>query len=115
MSNCGVGSGGFGLPQATLSRSMALSGQDRLAHDGNDDDFGLFVCGGEATVEDHESRIVSASAQSGHAEHITDWQPTTVDAATTFELSAFEIVRGETDEGGDLLAAHLTEPPATTR
>ena len=108
MSNCGVGSGGFGLPGDVVAQH-GVEGCDHLAHDGNDDDFGLFVGGGEATVEDFESRIVSASAQSGHVEHITDWQPTTVDAAMSFEPAAVEVIRGETDEGGDLLAAHLTE------
>ena len=39
-------------------------GCDHLAHDGDDDDFGLFVGGGETIVEDFESGIVSASAQS---------------------------------------------------
>ena len=77
MSNCGVGSGGFGLPGDVVAQH-GVEGCDHLAHDGNDDDFGLFVGGGEATVEDFESRIVSASAQSCHVEHVTDWQPTTV-------------------------------------
>jgi hypothetical protein len=63
MSNCGVGSGGFGLPGDVVAQH-GVEGCDHLAHDGNDDDFGLFVGGGEATVEDFESRIVSASAQS---------------------------------------------------
>jgi hypothetical protein len=65
MSNCGVGSGGFELPGDVVAQH-GVEGFDHLAHDGNDDDFGLFVGGGEATVEDFESRIVSASAQSGH-------------------------------------------------
>ena len=36
-------------------------------------------------VKDFESRIVSASAQSCHVEHVTNWQPTTVDAAMSFK------------------------------
>ena len=114
MSNCGVGSGGFGLPGDVVAQH-GVEGCDHLAHDGNDDDFGLFVGGGEATVEDFESRIVSASAQSGHVEHITDWQPTTVDAAMSFEPAAVEVIWGETDEGGDLLGGSSDRAPATTR
>jgi len=41
-----------------------VEGCNHLAHDGDDDDFGLFVGGGETIVEDFESGIVSASAQS---------------------------------------------------
>jgi len=37
--------------------------------------LGFFVGGGETMVKDFESRIVSASAQSGHVEHVTNWQP----------------------------------------
>ncbi len=36
-------------------------------------------------------------------------KPTTVDAALSFEPATVEVIRGETDEGGDLLAAHLAE------
>ena len=58
MSNCVVGSGGFGLPGDVVAQH-GVEGCDHLAHDGNDDDFGLFVGGGETMVEDFESRIVS--------------------------------------------------------
>jgi hypothetical protein len=63
MSNCGVGSGGFGLPGNVVAQH-GVKGCDHLAHDGDDDDLGLFVGGRETTVKDFESRIVSASAQS---------------------------------------------------
>ena len=96
MSNCDVGSGGFGLPGDVVAQH-GVKGCDHLAHDSDDDDFGLFVGGGETTVEDFESGIVSASAQSGHVEHISDWQPTAVDAAMSFEPTAVEVIRGETD------------------
>jgi len=108
VSNCDVGSGGFGLPGDVVAQH-GVKGCDHLAHDSDDDDFGLFVGGGETTVEDFESGIVSASAQSGHVEHIADWQPTAVDAAMSFEPAAVEVIRGEADECSDLLAAHLAE------
>ena len=108
MSNCVVASDGFGLPGDVVAQH-SVEGCDHLAHDGDDDDFGLFVGGGETMVKDFESRIVSASAQSRHVEHVTDWQPTTVDAAMSFEPTTVEVIRGETDEGGDLLAAHVAE------
>ena len=63
MSNCDVGSGGFGLPGDVVAQH-GVEGCNHLAHDGDDDDFGLFVGGGETIVEDFESGIVSASAQS---------------------------------------------------
>src|SRR5215831_6663524 len=106
MSNCVVRSRGSRLPGDVVAQH-GVEGCDHLAHDGDDDDFGLFVSGGETMVKDFESRIVSAGAQSCHVEHVTDWQPTTVDAAMSFEPAAVEVIRGETDEGGDLLAAHL--------
>ena len=98
MSNCDVGSCGFGLP-CDIVAEHGIEGCDHLAHDGDDDEFGLFVGGGETMVKDFESRIVSASAQSRHVEHVTDWQPTTVDAAMSFEPTTVEVIRGETDEG----------------
>jgi hypothetical protein len=88
VSNCGVGSRGFGPPG---DAQHGVEGCDHLAHDGDDDDLGLFVGGGETTVEDFESRIVSASAQSCHIERVTDWQSTTVDAAMSFEPAAVEL------------------------
>jgi len=100
MSNCGVGSGGFGLPGDVVAQH-GVEGCDHLAHNGDDDDFGFLVAGGETTVEDFESRIVPASAQSGHVEHITDWQPTTVNAAMSFEPAAVEVTgstRGDPQE-----------------
>ena len=42
---------GFGLPGDVVAQH-GVEGCDHLAHDGNDDDFELFVGGGEATVED---------------------------------------------------------------
>ena len=44
MSNCGVGSGGFGLPGDVVAQH-GVKGCDHLAHDGDDDDLGLFVGG----------------------------------------------------------------------
>ena len=103
-----LASGGFGLPGDVVAQH-SVEGCDHLAHDGDDDDFGLFVGGGETMVKDFESRIVPASAQSCHVEHVTNWQPTTVDAAMSFKPATVEVIRGETDEGGDLLAADLAE------
>jgi hypothetical protein len=55
MSNCVVASGGFGLPGDVVAQH-SVEGRDHLAHDGDDDDFGLFVGGGETMVKDFESR-----------------------------------------------------------
>ena len=60
-------------------------------------------------MEDFESGIVSAGAHGGHVEHVTDRQTSAIDAAVSFELSAVEVIRRKSDEGGDLLAAHLSE------
>src|ERR1700746_1663283 len=102
MSNCVVASDGFGRPGDVVAQ-LSVEGCEHLAHDGDDDDFGLFVGGGETMVKDFESRIVPASAQSCHVEHVTNWQPPPVDAAMSFEPATVEVIRGETDEGGDLL------------
>src|SRR3974377_1841990 len=93
--------------QATLSRSMALRVVIILRMTARMMTLGFLLGGGETSVEDFESGIVSASAQSGHVEHIADWQPTAVDAAMSFEPAAVEVIRGEADECSDLLAAHL--------
>src|SRR3974377_65180 len=95
--------------QATLSRSMALRVVIILRMTARMMTLGFLLGGGETSVEDFESGIVSASAQSGHVEHIADWQPTAVDAAMSFEPAAVEVIRGEADECSDLLAAHLAE------
>jgi uncharacterized membrane protein len=62
-----LASGGFGLPGDVVAQH-SVEGCDHLAHDGDDDDFWLFVGGGETMVKDFESRIVPASAQSCHVE-----------------------------------------------
>src|SRR5262249_9215614 len=99
MSNCVVGSGGSRLPCSTIAEH-SLEGCDYFSDDGDDDDLGFFVGGGEAFVEGFEGGTVSACAEGGHVEDITDRHPTTVDAAVSLELAAVEVIGCEADEGG---------------
>src|SRR5262245_57061650 len=108
MSNCVVGSGGSRLPCSTIAEH-SVEGCDHFSHDGDDDDLGFFVGGGEAFVEGLEGGTVTACAEGGHVEDVTDRHPTTIDAAVSLELAAVEVIWCEADEGGDLLAAHLPE------
>src|SRR5262245_1123732 len=108
MSNCVVGSGGSRLPCSTIAEHR-VEGCDHCSHDGDDDDLGFFVGVGEAIVEGFEGGTVSARAEGGHVEDITDRHPTTVDAAVSLKLAAVEVIGCEADEGGDLFAAHLPE------
>ena len=94
---------------AALSRSMALRVVNHFSHDGDDDDLGFLIGVGETIGEGPEGGIVSACAEGGHVEDIMDRHPTTVDTAVSFELATIEVIWCETDEGGDLLAAHLPE------
>src|SRR5499427_5604049 len=87
----------------------SVEGCDHFSHDGDDDDLGFFVGGGEAFVEGLEGGTVTACAEGGHVEDVTDRHPTTIDAAVSLELAAVEVIWCEADEGGDLLAAHLPE------
>ena len=105
MSNCVVGSGGSRLPYSTIAEH-SVEGCDHFSHDGVDDDLGFFVGGSEAFVEGFEGGTVTACAEGSHVEDVTDRHPTTVDAAVSLELAAVEVIGGETDEGGDLFAAH---------
>src|SRR5215475_1517028 len=91
MSNCVVGSGGSRLPCSTIAEH-SVEGCDHFSHDGHDDDLGFFVGGGEAFVEGFEGGTVTACAEGGHVEHITDRHPTTVDAAVSLELVAVEVI-----------------------
>src|SRR5262245_22530327 len=86
VSNCVVGSGGSRLPCSTIAEH-SVEGCDHFSHDGHDDDLGFFVGGGEAFVEGFEGGTVTACAEGGHVEHITDRHPTTVDAAVSLELA----------------------------
>src|SRR5262249_41821928 len=90
-------------------RRSSCSPTRHFSHDGHDDDLGFFVGVGEAIVEGFEGGTVSACAEGGHVEDITDRHPTTVDAAVSLELAAVEVIGCEADEGGDLFAAHLPE------
>src|SRR5215475_15466999 len=108
MSNCVVGSGGSWLPCSVIAEH-SVEGCDHFSHDGDDDDLGFFVGGGEAFVEGFEGGTVTACAEGGHVEDVTDRHPTTIDAAVSLELSAVEVIWCKTDEGGDLFAAHLPE------
>src|SRR5262249_58958232 len=91
MSNCVVGSGGLRLPYGIIAEH-SVEGCDHFSHDGDDDDLGFFVGVGEAIVEGFEGRTVSACAEGGHVEDITDRYPTTVDAAVSLELAAVEVI-----------------------
>src|SRR5262249_15605996 len=108
VSNCVVGSGGSRLPCSTMAEH-SVEGCDHFPHDGDDDDLGFFVGGGEAFVEGLEGGTVTACAEGGHVKDVTDRHPTTIDAAVSLELAAVEVIWCEADEGGDLLAAHLPE------
>src|SRR5262249_16570992 len=108
MSNCVVGSGGPRLPCSTIAEH-SVEGCDHFSHDGDDDDLGFFVGGGEAFVKGLEGGTVTACAEGGHVEDVTDRHPTTIDAAVSLELAAVEVIWCEADEGGDLFAAHLPE------
>src|SRR5262249_23464083 len=107
-SNCVVGSGGSRLPCSTIAEHR-VEGCDHFFHDVDDDDLGFFVGIDEAIVEGFEGGTVSACAEGGHVEDITDRHPTTVDAAVSLELAAIEVIGCEADEGGDLFTAHLPE------
>src|SRR5215813_1721218 len=69
----------------------------------------FFIGGGEAFVEGFEGGTVTACAEGGHVEDVTDLHPTTIDAAVSLKLAAVEVIGCEADEGGDLFAAHLPE------
>src|SRR5262249_46269267 len=60
---------------------------DHFSHDGDDDHLGFFVGGGEAFVEGLEGGTVTACAEGGHVEDVTDRHPTTIDAAVSLELT----------------------------
>src|SRR5262249_35894910 len=89
--NCVVGSGGSWLPCSTIAEH-SVEGCDHFSHDGDDDDLGFFVGVGEAIVEGFEGGTVSACAEGGHVEDVTDRHPTTVDAAVSLELAAVEVI-----------------------
>src|SRR5204862_3316382 len=91
MSNCVVGSGGSRLPCSTVAEHC-VEGCDHFSHDGDNDDLGFFVGGGEAFVEGFEGGTVTACAEGGHVEDVTDRHPTTVDAAVSLELATVEVI-----------------------
>src|SRR5829696_8941646 len=103
MSNC-VGSSGLGLPASGVAQHG-----DHLAHDGDKDDLGRLAGGGETVVERSESGVVTAGAEGRHVEDISHRHAAAVYAAMSAKLAAVEIVGRETDEGGDLFAAHAAE------
>src|SRR5262245_32467950 len=108
MSNCVVGSGGSRLPYGIIAEH-SVEGCDHFSHDGDDDDLGFLVGGGESFVEGLEGGTVTACAEGGHVEDVTDRHPTTIDTAVSLELAAVEVIGWEADEGGDLLAAPIPE------
>ena len=55
MSNCVVGSGGLRPPYSIIAEH-SVEGCDHFSHDGDDDDLGFFVGGGEAFVEGFEGQ-----------------------------------------------------------
>src|SRR5262249_5331977 len=91
VSNCVVGSGGSRLPCSTIAEH-SVEGCDHFSHDGHDDDLGFFVGVGEAFVEGLEGGTVTACAEGGHVEDVTDRHPTTIDAAVSLELAAVEVI-----------------------
>src|SRR5262249_303985 len=108
MSNCVVGSGGSWLPCSTIAEH-SVEGCDHFSHDGDDDDLGFFVGGGEAFVEGFEGGTVSARAEGGHVGGGTDRQPPTLDAAGALEVPGCEVRWCKGEEGGDLFGGHLPE------
>src|SRR5262249_60740437 len=99
MSNCVVGSGGSRLPCSTIAEH-SVEGCDHFSHDGDDDDLGFFVGGGEAFVEGLEGGTVTACAGGGHVEDVTGRHPTTGGAAGSLVLAAVAGLACEAAEGG---------------
>jgi hypothetical protein len=108
MSNCVVRSRGARLPRSIVA-NHGIESSDHLSHDGDDNDFWLLFGRGETVVEDLEGGIVPSCAEGSHVEDVTDRHSAAVDAAMSFELATVEVVRRKSDEGGNLLAAHLPE------
>src|SRR5262249_7506973 len=106
--NCVVCSGGSWVPWRTIAGDRG-GGCEYFSHDGADEGLWVFFGVGEAFVEGFEGGTVTACAEGGHVEDVTDRHPTTVDAAVSLELAAVEVIGCEADEGGDLFAAHLPE------
>ena len=56
-----------------------------------------------------ERGVITASAEGSHVEDVSDRHAAAIDAAMSAELATVEIVGRETDQRGDLFAAHATE------
>src|SRR5262249_55545995 len=82
---------------------------DHLAHDRNDHDLRHLASALEALTERLEHRIPIARAHRCHVEHLTDGRTTAPDAAPSFELATLERIGRDTNQCGDLFAAHCAE------
>jgi hypothetical protein len=58
MSNCVVGSGGSWLPCSTIAEH-SVEGCDHFSHDGDDDDLGFFVGGGDVALAQRYELLTS--------------------------------------------------------
>src|SRR4051794_28607747 len=104
----------LGLPASAVAQHGVKRG-DHLAHDGDKDDLGRLAGGGEAVVECFEGGVVTAGAEGCHVEDVSDRHASAVDAAVSAQLAAVEIVGRETDQRGDLFAAHACKPKVNGR
>src|SRR5262249_62312157 len=98
MSNCVVGSGGLRLPYSTIAEH-SVEGCDHFSHDGDDDDFGFFVGGGEAFVEGFDGGTVTGCGGGGRVEGGSDRDPATQNGAGVPVLSALEVQLCKAAEG----------------
>src|SRR5215208_7853438 len=108
MSNCDLCSGSLALPLGVVARHGVENGDD-LPHHRYDSDLRSLSGCGQAIVEDLERRIATTADQGRHVEHASDGRASTPDTTGTFQFAALEVIWGKANEGGDLLAAHLSE------
>src|SRR5215204_2070627 len=96
------------IPRGIVANDRVQSG-DHFPHDSDDYDLRFLSGRGEALVENLEHGIVAARRHGCHVEHSSDRGPATPDAADTFEFTAVEIVRRNSNNRSHLLVVHLPE------
>ena len=96
MSNCVVGSGGFELPCSVIVEH-SVECCDHFSHDGDDDDLGFVSASGRRLEKALRAGLYRLALKAARKHYGPAFDPR--------KCCGVE----KTDEGGDLLAAHLTE------
>ncbi len=86
-----------------------VGGFDEFAHDGDDDDLGLFAVGGEAFGEGFDVGVATFGGECGQIDQASGSRAAAGDGGLALHLAGLSVVGSHAEQGGGLTAFEASE------